>query len=264
MPPRNRASFTSDARTIFSLAFSDFKRRYAGSHFGVVWSFVQPVITVLVFWFVFEAGMRTKSVQGVPFLVWLVCGLVPWFYFSEALSGASNCLIEYSYLVKKVVFKVELLPAIKITAATFIHFFFVSLLLVLAVSYGVSPNIFMIQMLYYFMACTALVVALSSVTVPVIPFFKDLSQIVLICLQFGMWLTPIMWDTSLLPEKFRWILFANPVTYVVEGYRDSLLRNQWFWEKPEQTAYFWLLVSFLFIYGRGLFRRLRPHFADVL
>ena len=253
-----------DGRTVWSLALNDFKRRHAGSHFGVAWAFVQPVITILVFWFVFEFGLRTQTVQGVPFLVWLVCGLVPWFYFAEGLSGASNSLIEYNYLVKKIVFKVELLPLIKLIAASFVHFVFVGLLFVLIASFSVPANLAMLQIAYYFIATTALVIAFSLVTVSIVPFFKDLSQIIVICLQFGMWLTPIMWDDSYLPQRFRWILFANPVTYLVQGYRDAILHGRWFWEKPEQSLYFWCFVLVLFAFGFALFRRLRPHFADVL
>jgi teichoic acid transport system permease protein len=122
----------------------------------------------------------------------------------------------------------------------------------------------MIQILYYAFATTALAAALGSVTSSVVPFFRDLSQIVSIGLQFGMWLTPIMWDNSRLPENLRWILFLNPVTYLVEGYRDAVLRSTWFWQKPEQTLYFWSFVLIGGVFGGLIFRRLRPHFADVL
>ncbi len=249
---------------IWSLAVSDFRKRHAGSSLGSAWVFIQPLVTIFVFWFVFAMGMRTETVQGVPFLIWLVCGLVPWFYFSEALAGASNSLIEHSYLVKKVVFSVGLLPAVKITSSFIVHLIFLALLFGLVTFSGVSPALSNVQIFYYMVATTALAASVASVTTAVVPFFRDLSQMIAIGLQFGMWLTPIMWDDSRLPENLRWVLFLNPVTYIVEGYRDAILRSTWFWQKPEQTLYFWAFVVSVGLLGRVLFRRLRPHFADVL
>ena len=88
-------------RLIFSLAKNDFKTKFAGSFFGVFWAFVQPVITILIYWFVFSVGFRSGGVADCPFALWLTAGLVPWFFFSEAWNGATNSLMEYSYLVKK-------------------------------------------------------------------------------------------------------------------------------------------------------------------
>jgi teichoic acid transport system permease protein len=257
-------SLRKNLRVIITLAASDFKKRHAGSALGITWIFVQPIVTILVFWFVFAMGMRTESVQGVPFLIWLVCGLIPWFYFSEAMSGVTHSLLEHSYLVKKVVFSPALLPPIKLLSAFFVHLIFIVLLVILVFTYGIRPPISIIQILYYALATTALAAALGTVTSAVVPFFRDLSQIVSIGLQFGMWLTPIMWDSSRLPENLRWILFLNPVTYLVEGYRDAVLRSTWFWQKPDQTLYFWGFVLIFSSFGGLIFRRLRPHFADVL
>lgn len=261
---RSEVTIKRHLQTVWSLAKTDFKKRHAGSSLGSAWVFIQPIVTIFVFWFVFALGMRTESVQGVPFLVWLVCGLVPWFYFSESLAGASNSLIEHSYLVKKVVFSVGLLPAVKIMSSFFVHMIFLLLLFALMGVTNIRPSITNLQIIYYAFATTALAAALASVTTAIVPFFRDLSHVITIGLQFGMWLTPIMWDDSRLPENLRWVLFLNPVTYIVEGYRDAILRSTWFWEKPAETIYFWGFVFFVGVLGRILFKRLRPHFADVL
>ena len=97
--------FWTNRKLIWKLAKNDFKTRYAGSYFGVVWAMVQPVVIVLVYWFVFQIGLNNATAelkQGitVPFVLWLVSGIVPWFYFSESLSNGTNALLEYNYLVK--------------------------------------------------------------------------------------------------------------------------------------------------------------------
>ena len=97
-------------KLIFSLAKNDFKTKYAGSYLGIVWAFIQPVVTILVYWFVFSVGLKAGTVSNYPFVLYLVSGIVPWFFFQDALNGGTNALLEYNYLVKKVVFKISILP----------------------------------------------------------------------------------------------------------------------------------------------------------
>lgn len=117
-------------KLIWKLAKNDFKNRYAGSYLGRVWAFTQPVVTVLLYWFVFGhiMGQDKKEILNVgveaPYVLWLTAGLVPWFYFSEAINNGTTSLLEYSYLVKKVVFKISIIPIVKLIAASFVHLFF--------------------------------------------------------------------------------------------------------------------------------------------
>ena len=138
-------------RLIWKLAKNDFKKRYAGSYLGAVWAMVQPVVTVVMYYIVFDViigSTRQLASDGVeiPYVLFLTAGLVPWFYFSEALTNGTNALIEYNYLVKKVVFKISILPIIKIIAATFIHVFFAGVLLIISCIYGYYPTIYTIQL----------------------------------------------------------------------------------------------------------------------
>ena len=119
-------------KLVFSLAKNDFKTKYAGSYFGTVWAFVQPIVTICVYWFVFGLALRNGSDKGVPFVLWLIAGLVPWFFIQEGLTGGTNALLEYNYLVKKVVFNIRILPVVKVFSAVFVHCFFVVIVLVLS------------------------------------------------------------------------------------------------------------------------------------
>ena len=134
---------------IWKLSKNDFKTKYAGSYLGITWAFVQPVVTVLVYWFVFQVGFRSGSVGDFPFVLWLVSGIVPWFFFSDALTNATNSMLEYSYLVKKVVFKISILPVVKMISALFVHIFFVGFTILLFSLYGYMPNLYMLQVIYY-------------------------------------------------------------------------------------------------------------------
>ena len=129
------ADLYKNRRLVMKLAKNDFKTRYAGSYFGTFWAFVQPVVTILVYWFVFSVGFRSNTDElGVPFVLYLVAGIVPWFFFSDALSGGTNSLLEYNYLVKKVVFNISVLPVVKIISALFVHGFFVLLAIILYIT----------------------------------------------------------------------------------------------------------------------------------
>lgn len=252
-------------KLIWSLSKNDFKTRFAGSYLGIVWAFVQPVVTVLVYWFVFQVGLKAGRTNEYPFVVWLVAGLVPWFFFSEALNGGTNALIEYSYLVKKVVFKISILPIVKVMSAVFVNAFFILFTLVLCSCYGYTPSLYTIQIIYYLICNFLLVLGLSYFTAAIVVFFRDLTQIINILLQVGMWITPIMWDAEqMISPKLLKIFKLNPVYYIVDGFRDSLLAGVGFWEKPMWTVYFWLFVIIVFSIGVSVFKRLRVHFADVL
>lgn len=250
---------------IFSLAKNDFKTKYAGSYLGIIWAFIQPIVTILIYWFVFQFGLKaTSPIEDTPFILWFIAGIIPWFFFSEALVNATNSLVEYSYLVKKIVFKISILPLMKIISAVFVHMVFIMFMLIVFAIYGYKPDLYLIQVLYYSLCAFFLALGVSFATSAIVIFFKDLGQIINIILQMGMWLTPIMWSYKMVPEELRWLLKLNPMYYIVEGYRDTLINKVWFWERYNQTAYFWVISIAIFVLGAVIFKKLKPHFADVL
>ncbi|MCD8013780.1 MAG: ABC transporter permease [Lachnospiraceae bacterium] len=255
-------------RMIYKLAKNDFRKKFAGSYFGVIWAFVQPVVTVLVYWFVFEVGFRSSDTSiPVPFLLYLVAGIVPWFFFQDAWTGGTNVLTEYSYLVKKIVFQIQVLPVVKMISALFVHLFFVCFIIILYCFYGYYPDGYYVQLVYYSCGLLLLTLGLSYATSAVTVLFRDLSQVVAIVLQVGVWFTPIMWVAENRLVNYPLLaklLKLNPIYYVVAGYRDALIYKNWFWERPLWTVYFWCFTAGVLVMGLLIFRRLRVHFADVL
>lgn len=252
---------------IWKLAKNDFKKRYAGSYLGAVWAMVQPVVTVVMYYIVFDVIMgdgRPVADDTIPYVLFLTAGLVPWFYFNEALQNGTNSMLEYNYLVKKVVFKISILPIIKIIAATFIHVFFACVLLVIAAVYGYYPSIYTIQLVYYSFCMFMLVLGMCYTTCAVMVFFKDLGQIINIALQIGMWATPILWDIQTISPKAQMLVKINPLVYIVNGYRSTIFEKTWFFEDFYSTMYFWIFTVVIFGIGALVFKRLKVHFADVL
>lgn len=257
-------------KLIWKLSKNDFKKRYAGSYMGVVWGFAQPLVTVLMYYLVFDKIFGNKAIElrsgvEVPFVLFITTGLVPWFFFSEAISQGTMSLIEYSYLVKKVVFKISILPVIKVIAATFSHLFFLTLAVLLACIYGYFPSVYLVQIVYYGGCLFLLVLAMSYTTCAVVIFFRDLSQIIAIAIQIGMWATPILWSLDAIHNPVVvTLLKLNPLVYIVNGYRDAIYGRHWFFEDLYGTLYFWAITIALFLMGTVIFKKLKVHFADVI
>lgn len=259
-------------RLIWKLSKNDFKKRYAGSYLGAVWAMVQPVVTVVMYFLVFDLvfnsqGPLLEDGTRVPYVLSLTAGLVPWFFFSEALNYGTAALLEYNYLVKKIVFKISILPIIKVIAASFVHVFFVLVLLIVAACYGYYPTIYTIQLAYYSICLFIFVLALCYSTCAIAVFFKDITQIISIFLQVGMWATPILWNLADMQAKFgdAVLLFKiNPLVYIVDGYRSAIFEKHWFFEDFFSTMYFWIITVVMFGIGALVFKRLKVHFADVL
>ena len=260
---------------LWSLGKNDFKQKFAGSYLGVVWAFIQPVVTVLVYWFVFQMALNvgtqsTKAGIEAPYVLWLLGGLVPWFFFNDAVVSGAGALISYDYLVKKVVFQVSILPVVKVFSSLFVHLFFVVFTLVVYMLYGYFPTVYMLQILYYFFAMLALVLGLVYMTSAITALFKDMTQLISIALQVLIWMTPIMWNLQTMVDSGRIsgplliILKLNPMYYIVSGYRDALLDHQWFWQHPGLGLYYWAVAICMFVIGTRLFTKLEPSFADVL
>jgi len=257
-------SLYKDRNLILQLAKNDFKVKYLGSYLGMFWAFVNPVILILIYWFVFQIGFRSMPVGDVPFILWLVAGIVPWFFITEAVAVGTNSILDNSYLVKKVVFRVSLLPIIKMLSTLFIHIIFLIIVIILFLVYGYEFNIYYLQVFYFLFSTIILVYGISLITSSLAIFSKDVGQIVSVILQFGFWLTPIFWSFAIVPTNIQFWFKLNPVYYLVEGYRNTLIYKRWFWEDPLLTIYFWFVTLFILVVGIWLFKKLRPHFSDVL
>lgn len=146
------------------------------------------------------------------------------------------------------------------------HVFFVVFALILCACYGYTPSLYTLQIIYYSVCTFLFVLGLVYATSAIVIFFRDLTQIINIFLQVGVWLTPIMWDVNMLASH-PWLIKVfklNPMYYVVTGYRDSMLGHVGIWHHSAWTIYFWVVTILLFGLGSVIFKRLKPHFADVL
>jgi lipopolysaccharide transport system permease protein/teichoic acid transport system permease protein len=248
---------------IFELVKRDLQQQYLGSYLGVVWLFIQPLILISILYAVFTFGFRTGTSGDMPFAIYLATGIVPWLHFAENFGANTGAISKYSFLVKKVDFRLSILPIVQMISSLVVHIFMVVVVICIAWFHGYAPGFYTLQVIYYLFAMSALLLGLGWMTSSTSLFVKDVTQVVAILVQFGFWLTPILWNINMIPEKYRWIIELNPMYYIITGYRDSIVSQVPFWERGN-TIYFWIFTLVVLYLGISMFRRLRPHFAEVI
>ncbi|MCR8659818.1 ABC transporter permease [Paenibacillus endoradicis] len=249
---------------IIELTKNDFKSKYLGTLLGIFWAFFNPILTIVVFLIVFQFGFKSMPVGDYPFTNWLISGIISWFFFTESLGSGTGSIVDNSYLVKKVSFRVSLLPGIKLLSALIIHLFFIGVVVIINWSYGYAPSIYTLQIFYYLPAMILLLMGLTWLTSALYVFFRDTMQIVTTVVSLGFWLTPIFWSFSIVPEQYKIYFMLNPMVYIVEGYRSAFIYQTWFWENPISSVIFWIETLFILVIGIFVFRKLRPQFSDVI
>lgn len=254
-----------ELRTLLTrLVLHDLQAQFAGSLFGSIWAIIHPFVMALVLWYVFTFGVRSAPIEDVPFHVWLFCGLFPWTAFSTALSGACTSLQEQAYLVKQPDFCVALIPIVRVLSTALIHLAFLLILFGFALGAGIRPSLSWLQFLYYTPALILLSIGLGWLLSALQLFLRDTAQFVNVLLQLGFWLTPIFWNPAQMPAAFTRHLALSPIATLVAGYREALFGSAFFWQNPSLQTLFWIETLALFFGGLAIFRRLRPHFLDLL
>lgn len=254
----------SQRQLIFALARREIRTQYIGSVLGIIWTFIQPAVLILVFWFVFSVGFKAKPINDVPFAVWLTAGMAPWFAFADIILKSSSAVVGYGHLIKKSVFPSQILPVVKVVAGTFTHLAFILLLVALLIFQQVWAGWFVLQAIYYYLCLCVLALGIGWTVAALNVFMRDVGQIVAVIIQVGFWATPILWDIHIMPDTVQTVLKFNPVFYIVQGYRDSFIAGIPFWHRLDYTLYFWFVAGCLFVLGAMVFRRLKGQFADVL
>lgn len=175
-------------------------------------------------------------------------------------------MIEYNYLVKKVVFNIDILPLVKVLSAIFVHVIFTAFTIVLCWCNGYIPSVYLLQIIYYMICNFLLVLGLAYFTSAVVVFSGSDTDCKY-CITDWNVDDSIMWNISdilvnhpTLAKVFK----LNPMYYIVDGFRNALLDHIWFWEKPLWTLAFWIITLLFFVIGVNVFNRLKVHFADVL
>lgn len=250
---------------VLSLARRELVARYKGSMLGIIWAVLTPVVMISIFTFLFAGVFGARfGVSGSPwdYALYLFCGLLPWTMFQETLQASTTTIITHSNLVKRVLFPLETLPAAQALASLGNQLFgTVALLIAIVVlQRRLSPTFLWLPVLLVPQLLLTLGAAwlVSSLGV----FLRDLAQGITLLLTAWMYLTPIIYPESIVPEKYRWLINLNPFTALIRSYRRTMLEAQ----PPDWVglAWFSIFAIAIFCFGYWWFARTRKNFADVL
>jgi lipopolysaccharide transport system permease protein len=244
---------------LFFLTWRDLKIRYKQTALGVAWALVQPLLTMLIFSMVFGRFARIPS-QGVPYSAFVFAGLIPWMFFANGVTAASQSLVNQQHLLTKIYFPRLLVPTASIAV------FFVDMLIsfglyaLILAYHRIVPSwqvIFLPALVVLTVIATlGLGYALAALTV----LFRDLRHTVPFMIQVLMYASPLIYPLSMLPQKAQWVLIFNPMCGVIEAYRSCILGTPW---NVLSLASSLVIGLSMFVFGLFYFRKTERLFADI-
>ena len=235
----------------------EIRGKYKGSFLGVLWSFVNPLLTVLVYAIVFPYIMRIKTDN---YLIFLIIGVIPWTFFTTVIMQGMITVRMNEGIIKKVYFPREILP-ISVALSGLVNFFISSLIILIFCIFGgvgISWHLVLLPLiaLLQFIFSLGIVFACSAINV----YIKDTEYIVQFIINMLFYGTPILYTVELFPERLRWILYLNPMTHIISAYRDIFMYHR----IPEVSSLgFITIVSLVVLFiGLGIFKKLEKGFAE--
>jgi len=242
------------------LIWRDIKLRYKQTALGAAWVIIQPLFTMLLFTLFFGKLARMPS-DDVPYPLFAYAGLVPWTFFSNALTNSSQSLVGNASLISKVYFPRVYIPAGAVGAGL-LDFAIASLLLIpMLVYYQVSLTWRIFLLLPFAMLTTLLALAVGMWLAALNVRYRDVRYAIPFIIQLWLFASPVIYPASLVPTKWRWLLALNPVTGVIEGFRASILGREFDFPTILSSLIVTLLIL---VFSFFAFRRVEDSFADVI
>ncbi len=238
----------------------DIRVRYKQTVLGVAWAVIQPLLTMILFSFVFGRLAKIPS-DGLPYPIFVYAGLLPWTFFANALSTSGNSLVGQQHLISKVYFPRLIIPLSSVGTGLIDFAVSAAILLILMVHFGIgwSINLLAVPLLILAVIFIALGVGtlLSALTVS----YRDFRYVVPFVVQFWMYATPVVYPASLFPEKWRWFLFLNPMAGLIEGFRSAFLAQPFNWVGISISM---AVAASVFVFGVFYFEKMERRFADII
>jgi lipopolysaccharide transport system permease protein len=242
------------------LGYRDIKVRYAQTYLGIAWAIINPVISVLLLYFVFGVVVKVDTL-GIPPLLYTMSGICSWNYFSRVVGEAGTSIIGAQSLVKKIYFPRIIIPLSKAISALVDLLIVLLMLTVMMIFYKIDLGLQALMVIPFtlltILAGISFGVWVSALTIR----FRDFSHILPLVLRIGMFLSPIAYGASLVPQSYKWAFNLNPLTGIIEGYRWALFNT------PLDIASVWIsmaVILVILISGIWYFLRMDQYIADVI
>lgn len=257
----DRVSLAAYWELLLNLTRREVKGRYSQSVFGIGWAIAQPLATMAVFTLVFSR-LGSMPSGGVPYPLFAYAALVPWFFFSNSVNSGTLSLITYRNIVTKTYFPREIVPLAQVASRLVDLGASAGLYALLMIYYGVVPGVWFSLLPLFILMLIAFTIGVTFTTSAVNVFYRDVNPVVQIGLQLWLYLTPVAYPLSAVPERYRIFFMLNPLSAVVEGLRSSLVYNR----APDATlvTVSATIIAALLFGSIVMFKRLDKYFADVI
>lgn len=255
----------SNSKKIYRMAKFDYKLENKDTYLGKIWSILTPLLQIGTYWFVFGLGLRQRSeINGVSYLVWLIIGLVPWFFISGAILKGANSIYSKGNIVSKMKFEIVLLPISKVLQQFFEFIVMLFLMFLVIIISGERPSVYWLNVLYYGLYMCFFLVSLALVTSTLVMVARDFYKLLNSILRLIFYFTPILWVMDYMPEMFRRLTQYNPFYYIINGFRSSILYEKMFYSNLTTTIVMWVLAFTLYFFGCLLQSRFKNRFSDLM
>lgn len=253
-------------KQIGKLAISDLKKTYRGSALGWSWAIIKPAVTIFVYWFAFSFGLRKGSdIAGYPFFLWMVAGIVPWFYMSEMLTQGTDCIKKNRFLVTKMKFPVSTIPTFTNISKFIVHTLLVILTIVIFLGTGHGLTVYALQLPFYMLLLFLFFECWSYFSAPIATISADFSNLVRSFITAIFWLSGILWTADSIDNRVvKFFLQLNPVNFLCTGYRNCFVYHRWFFEQPKLLVIFLAEFLVMFLLGYWSYHKIRKEMPDVL
>lgn len=250
-------------RRLLAVSIYNFKFQFNQTKLNLIWAILNPLLQALTYWFVFHIGMRTNSpVDGVSYLTWMLTGLLPWFYISFVLQSGVNSIVAARGIICNMAYPTSIIPVCTVLTEFISHLFFMAVLIAIQLVSGVRYGLQTFGVLYYMVAGSIFLIGFTFLFSTITVYFRDMQKFMALIVKLLFFITPICWvnQGELMESIQKW----NPLTYIIEGYRSTMLYNELFPQTAFQHGYFWLLTLLMLVVGIHLHMKLRSGFVDVL
>lgn len=242
------------------LILREIKARYKQSILGYAWIIFNPLIQLLVYSFVFSVIFRFPT-ENIPYSIFLFIGLLPWIYFQTSLSSSALVLVDNANLLKKVNFPREVLPYSVICAKSVDLFFSSLLLIIFFIYYNLSVSLSIFYIIPFFILQVILMSGLSLFLSAANLFYRDIQYVTNLMLLMWMYLTPVVYPISLVPNNYLWFYKLNPMVGIMEGYRSAVFNSAF--DLPS-TLISIVTSILIFLFGFFVFKKSEKVFADIV
>jgi len=268
---------------LMKLAKADLIKTFSGAALGWAWAVIKPAVVIFVFWFAFDVGLRLGRDlvnDKYPFILWLMAGIIPWFFMEEMLTQGANSLRQYNYLVTKMRFPIATIPTFVGISKLYVHLFLVGLMIVFFFFYGFKPDIYMLQLPIYMFLMVLFFIAWAQFASLLTCISKDFYNLVGSATTALFWLSGILYDinTMVIPGWLKIILMLNPITFFASGYRNVFIYKVWIWEDSSSlwirslgidtevypVAFFAIVLLFMSALALWAYRKLHKEIPDVI